>query len=127
MLCTIFPPFSPSYCTSHPPTPQYLISHSRHWVISSHLFPLLYICQPLTLFPSFRCFSPSIRRCLAQASFNGLNSSINYCWNFNSALLCNISPHFISGMIGFYLFPLLFPSSHGQNCYIGRECSDNLY
>lgn len=91
MLCTIFPPFSPSYCTSHPPTPQYLISHSRHWVISSHLFPLLYICQPLTLFPSFRCFSPSIRRCLAQASFNGLNSSINYCWNFNSTLLCNIS------------------------------------
>lgn len=85
MLCTIFP--LSLHLTAHFPS-QYLISHSRHWVISSHLFPLLYICHPLTLFPSFHCFPPSIRRCLARASFNSLNSSVNYCLNFNSTLQC---------------------------------------
>lgn len=124
MLCTIFP--LSLHLTAHFPY-QYLISHSRHWVISSHLFPLLYICHPLTLFPSSHCFPPSIRRCLVRASFNGLNSSINYCLNFNSTFLCKGSQFHMLYDCYFPLFPLLFPYSHHQNCHIGREFSDNVY
>lgn len=123
MLCTTVP--LSLHFTAHFPS-QYLISHSHHWVISSHLFPLLYICHPLTLFPSSRCFPPSIRRCLARTSFNGLNSFINYCLNFNSTFLSNVSQFHMLYDCFFPLFPLLFPSSNRQNCHIGRKCSDNL-
>lgn len=122
-LCPIFP--LSLHLAAHFPS-QYLISHSCHRVISSHLFPLLYICHPLTLFPSFHCFPPSIRGRLTRASFNGLNSSINYCLNFNSTFLCNVS-HFHMLYDWFVPpFPLLFPSSYGHNCHIGRQWIDNL-
>lgn len=97
MLCTIFP--LSLHLTAHFPS-QYLISHPRHWVISSHLFPLLYICHPLTLFPSFRCF-PSEDASHGHLSTVWIHPSIT-AWISTQPSFATF-PNFICFMIGFSL------------------------